>query len=154
MGNLALTNPTESQHTVAALVTAVLLDEAAAATTQGNVSTLQGQVSTLQTQATAAANATGCVKYASAGAIAPYGTAVLKTGTAGAMTLVAPPAGATLTIVAADAHAYTVTTPTDAINGTDDTATFGGAVGDSIQLASESGVWITVALNGVTLSEV
>ena len=92
--------------------------------------------------------------YTAAGAIAPTGVAVLKTGAASAMTLVAPPAGATLTIVAADAEAYVVTTPANKINGADDTMTFAGAVGDSIQLASYNGIWYVVAKNGVTLSEV
>jgi hypothetical protein len=112
-----------------------------------SISTLQGDVTSLQ-------NATSCVTYTSAGAISPTGVAVLKTGAASAMTLVVPPAGAALTIVAADAEAYVVTTTATKINGTDDTMTFGGAVGDSIQLASDGGVWYTVALNNVTLSEV
>ena len=92
--------------------------------------------------------------YTSAGSIAPTGTAVLKTGTAGAMTLVVPPGGATLSIVAADAHAYVVTTPANAISGADDTITFNGSAGSYIQLSSSAGVWTVVSSNGVTLSEV
>jgi hypothetical protein len=104
--------------------------------------------------ALASAAAVASTTYTAAGAIAPTGVAVLKTGAASAMTLVAPPTGATLTIVAADAEAYVVTTPANKINGADDTMTFAGAVGDSIQLASSGGVWYVVAKNGVTLTEV
>jgi hypothetical protein len=90
--------------------------------------------------------------YTSAGAIAPNGTAVLNTGTAGAMSLVVPPAGATLSIVAADANAYVVTTPANAITGSKHIATFAGAVGDYIQFASSAGVWTVVSSNGVILT--
>jgi len=96
----------------------------------------------------------GTTVYTSAGAIAPNGTAVLKTGAASSMTLVVPPAGATLSIVAADAHAYVITTPALAISGADDTITFAAAVGNYIQLASSAGVWTVVSSVGVTLSEV
>ena len=104
-------------------------------------------------------------KYTVAGAIANNtGVAELKTGTAGAMTLANPIAGPqsaggqdgmTLTIVSLDAEAYVVTTPALAINGADDTATFGGAIGDSIELLAVAGAWVTVGTaKGVVLSAV
>lgn len=92
------------------------------------------------------------VTYTSAGAIAPSGTALLKTGTAGAMTLVIPPAGATLLIEAIDAEAYVVTTPLLAINGTNHIMTFAAAAGNFVQLSSSAGVWSVVSSVGVTLS--
>jgi hypothetical protein len=110
------------------------------------------------------ANNFAVTKYSAAGAILPAGgKAYLKTGTAGAFTLAQPLSGpqnaggqdgATLRITALDAEAYTVTTAADGINGADDTATFGGAIGDSITLEAFAGVWLAVVLTGVTLSEV
>jgi hypothetical protein len=105
------------------------------------------------------------VKHIVAGAIAPTeGIAALKTGTAGAMTLGLPVAGPQsaggqdgiiLTIVSLDAEAYVVTTPADGLNGADDTMTFGGAIGDSIDLLAEAGGWVVVGTpKGVVLSEV
>lgn len=97
-----------------------------------------------------------------AGAIAVKpGYVGLKAGSAAAMTLAAPTAGLPgaagndgqeLLIVAEDANDYTVTTPSNGINGNKHIATFGGAVGDSIRLAAHGGVWYAVELNGVTLS--
>lgn len=108
--------------------------------------------------------ALSATEYTAAGAIAEkQGVVVLKTGTAGAFTLAAPTAGnpaaggddgKRLLIVAEDAKAYTVTTPASKINGADDTATFGGAIGDSIELAAFGGVWYAINLTGVTLSAV
>lgn len=105
----------------------------------------------------------GITKYTAAGAISlANGTAVLKAGSAAAMTLAAPTAGLPsaggndgqrLTIVALDAYAYTVTTPSNAINGSKHIGTFAGAVGDSIELVAYNGVWYVVGTqNGVTLS--
>lgn len=94
----------------------------------------------------------GYAEYTAAGAIAPGGVALLKTGAASAMTLAAPIAGSpalggqdgyVLKIVALDAEAYVVTAPANAINGNKVTATFGGAVGDSIELVAFGGVWYT-----------
>lgn len=74
-----------------------------------------------------------------------------------AMTLAAPVAdGAVLRVIALTAHAHTITTPANGINGADDTATFGATVGNAITLRSFGGQWI-MALDeeaGITLSEV
>jgi len=100
----------------------------------------------------------------SAGAISigAGGQVLLKTGTAGAMTLAPPVAGlpsaggqdgTELLIVSIDAEAYTVTTSAaNQINGNKHIATFGGAAGDSIRLVAYNAVWYAVELNGVTLS--
>jgi hypothetical protein len=99
-----------------------------------------------------------------AGAIqATVGKVILKAGAADALTLAAPVAGQPsaitpgddgqeLTIVAADAFAYTVTAPANAINGNKHIATFGAAAGDAIKLVAYNGVWYAEFLNGVTLS--
>jgi hypothetical protein len=109
------------------------------------------------------ANNFAVAEYTVAGAIALGGKAYLKTGTAGAFTLAAPLAGAqsaggndgmVMKITALDAEAYVVTCATDSINGNKDTATFGGAIGDSITLEAFGGAWLATGLNGVTLSEV
>jgi hypothetical protein len=91
--------------------------------------------------------------YTAAGAIAPAnGTAILKAGSAAAMTLAVPVAGAPgaggndgeeLVIAAADAYAYTVTTPANGINGNKHIATWTAAVGNAIRLKAENGVWLT-----------
>ncbi len=107
------------------------------------------------------ANNFGVAEYTGAGAIAPGGKAFLKTGTAGAMTLPLPLAGAqsaggqdgmAMIITALDAEAYTVTTPADGYNGADHVATFGGAIGDSILLLAFGGTWLVTQNNGITLS--
>jgi len=75
-----------------------------------------------------------------------------------AMTLATPVAGTDdgleLTVVSAGAHAHTITTAANKINGADDTATFGAAAGNSITLVAYGGVWYASNLTGVTLSEV
>jgi hypothetical protein len=59
-----------------------------------------------------------------------------------------------LMIVAATAHAHTVTTTADGINGADDTVTF-AAVGDAVLLRARNQKWISLALVGnAALSEV
>jgi hypothetical protein len=110
------------------------------------------------------ANNFAVAEYTAAGAIALGGKAFLKAGSAAAMTLALPLAGAQnaggqdglrMSIVALDAYDYTVTTPADGINGADDTATFGGAAGDNIELIAFGGAWYTIGTpKGVTLSEV
>ena len=134
--NFQTTNPAQLTDRVTELQIAVQLDEA---------------------------NNFAVAEYTSAGAIALGGKAYLKTGTAGAMTWARPRAGAqsaggqdgmVMRITALDAQDYTVTTPADGINGADDTATFGGAIGDSITLEAFGGTWLAVCLTGVTLSEV
>ncbi len=108
----------------------------------------------------------GAAKYTAAGAIAVptvgTATAFLKAGAAAAMTLAAPVAGApsaggqdgtSLTIVAEDAYDYTVTAPSNTINGSKHVITFGGAAGDNIELVAQGGVWYQVGTpNGATLS--
>lgn len=96
------------------------------------------------------------------GAIAiKEGTVILDAASALAMTLVAPTAGLPnaggddgkiLRIVAKTAHAHTVTTPSNKINGADDTATFAN-VGDAIELLAYNGVWYKLNATA-TLSEV
>ena len=138
--NFQTTNPAQLIDRVTELQTALVLDETAAAA---------GQPGTTKV-------------YTTAGAIQTFGTVLLKTGTAGAMTLVLPVAGAQsaggqdgvhLSILALDAQAYVVTTPANGINGADLHATFGGAVGDSLELIAYNGVWYTFLTSlGITLS--
>jgi len=89
-------------------------------------------------------------------AIIPLGMHTMSKGSAGAHTLAAPTAGAVCAISAKTAHAHVVTTG-DGItyDGTNNTATFGGAVGDSIVLIGISAtLWAVLANNNVTLSSV
>ena len=62
--------------------------------------------------------------------------------------------GLTMQFISTTAEAHTITTSAHGINGTDDTATFGGAIGDSITFKAFNGIWLAIALNGVVLSEV
>lgn len=105
----------------------------------------------------------GRTRYTAAGAISiANGSAILQAGSAAAMTLAAPVAGLPsaggndgqrIAIIAADAFAYTVTTPTNGIDGSTHVATFAAAVGNSIELVAQNGVWYTVGTpKGVTLS--
>lgn len=96
------------------------------------------------------ANNLALAEYTAAGAIALGGTALLKAGTAAAMTLAQPIAGAQsasgndgmrMRIVALDGEAYTVTTAADGINGTDDTLTSAAGVGDTVELVAFNGIW-------------
>jgi hypothetical protein len=79
-----------------------------------------------------------------------------------AATLVAPVAGPPgvgddglqIIVSCTTAHAHTLTTPANKINGGYDTVTF-AAVGDSITLQASGGVWYVVGAHGTaTLSEV
>ena len=146
MGNLNLTNPSEPPETLKAIVTAILEDEVLLADTSSS--------STANAVAIAALQALDAYAlYTSAGAIAPAGRAVLKTGTAGHMTLVAPAAdNILLIIVAADAEAYVVTCGTAGKLNGGTAGTFGGAIGDSLILLSSGGVWLAVLANGVTIA--
>jgi len=105
----------------------------------------------------------GRTKYTAAGAISiQNGTAILKAGSAAAMTLPAPIAGLPgagghdgmrLAIVAEDAFAYTVTGPANSINGAKHIATWTAAVGNSIELLADNGAWLTVGTpQGVALT--
>jgi hypothetical protein len=79
------------------------------------------------------------------GAIAlKQGTVLINKTSAAAMSLAAPTAGfddgKKLKIIAATAHAHTVTTPANEINGASDTVTF-AAVGDWVELVAYNGIW-------------
>lgn len=135
-----------------------------------NPAQLIDRVTELQVAVTAdEVNNLQVAEYTSAGAIKPGGVALLKTGAASAFTLVQPLAGPQLQggqdfmrmkIIALDAHAYTVTTAADGINGADDTATCGAIIGQTLELIAFNGVWYselnTSAANTAawTLSEV
>lgn len=91
------------------------------------------------------------------GAIGPDDlVASMSKGSAAAMTLAAPGAanvGKRLFIYAASAQAHVIT-----ITGlitTNNTLTFGGALGDSIELyAASATAWVVISSNNVTLSTV
>jgi hypothetical protein len=134
--NFQTTNPAQLNDRVTELQIAVQLDEA---------------------------NALAVAEYTAAGAIALGGKAYLKTGTAGAMTLAQPLAGAqnaggndgmVMKIIALDAEAYVVTTSANGINGNKDTATWTAAVGNNMTLEAFGGVWYATGLVGVALTEV
>lgn len=155
MGNLNLTNPSEPPETLKAIVTAILEDEVllANAATSASVTALASTVTTQGNEITALQGAAAYALYTVAGAIAPAGRAVLKTGTAGHMTLVAPASdNILLIIVAADAEAYLVTCGTSGKLNGGTVGTFGGAIGDSLILLSSGGVWLALLANGVTIA--
>jgi hypothetical protein len=103
--------------------------------------------------------------YSSAGAVTQTSSALILIagGSATALTLALPVAGdadaggmdgVELTFSCTTAHAHTVTTPANGINGGYDTVTF-AAIGDAIILRAYNGVWYTRAGRGTnTLSEV
>jgi hypothetical protein len=99
---------------------------------------------------------------AASGAVAPGGGnyAITKSGVA-AITLALPTAGSLanggqdgqkMIFFDTGGHAHTITTPASGINGADHIATFGGAVGDFIELIAYNGVWYALASSGITLS--
>lgn len=93
--------------------------------------------------------------FGSDGAVTPgIGVASLSKGSAGAYTLAAPGAsnvGKRLLIIASTAQAHVVTVT--GLDSTEDTLTFGGAIGDSVELYARSAtLWTIVALNAVTPS--
>jgi len=97
--------------------------------------------------------------YGAAGAltVAP-GVAILKSGAASAMTLRDPLAneeGLEITIIAADAQAYTVSNAAGSgFNGGGaggDVGTFGGAIGDNFVIRVTNGIWDVVTSKNVTL---
>lgn len=77
-----------------------------------------------------------------------------------AMTLVAPKAGdqpagddgKTIFVVDLNGAAHTITTPTNAIINSKHIATFNGTVGSNITLRAMGGLWVPIAVSGVTLS--
>lgn len=89
------------------------------------------------------------------------GLVAITKGTAAALTLAAPTAGAisaggddgrVLRIMSTVAAAHTVTTPSNKINGNKLTCTFGGAVTDFVELVAYNGIWRTAGSSGNTLS--
>lgn len=73
-----------------------------------------------------------------------------------AATLADPPltmTGAILHIVSLSAQAHTVTNTTGIGGGagSNDVATWGGAIGDALTLVAKAGVWHTLSLDGVSL---
>src|ERR1700722_1984189 len=79
------------------------------------------------------------------------GVLTLGAATALALTLAAPVSGLpenggqdgqVLRIVASTAQAYTITTPSNVLNGNKHIATFASAVGNGITLVAKAGVWI------------
>jgi hypothetical protein len=99
------------------------------------------------------------VTYAVASAAIAVAPATVSLGSSGAlaMTLATPTTPAqdnvTLDIVATTAHAHTVTTAANKINGNKDTVTF-AAVGDCVKLKAVGGIWYVLSIIGATLSEV
>jgi hypothetical protein len=95
----------------------------------------------------------------------------ISTGSADAITLVAPISGGglggasgssfpnlmgqdniILKFFATTAFAHTITTPANAINGSKHIATFAAAVGNNIVLIAHSGVWYVNSSVGITLT--
>jgi outer membrane murein-binding lipoprotein Lpp len=155
MGNLALTNPTEPQQTVAALVAAVLLDEAilAGTATAASVAVLSGDITALNSEVAALQSAVGYTKYVAAGAIAAAaGHAVLQAGSAAHMTLANPPSDNLLLIVAAaDSEAYLLTCSSGKLSG-GTTGTWVAGIGNGLILLSSGGVWLAVGVNNVVIA--
>jgi hypothetical protein len=123
------------------------------------------RVDNLQKAVSADEAALVAAQYTAAGAIAAIGIAALKTGTAGAFTAPAPVSGAPanggtggndgqrLVITALDAEAYVVTFPANTLfPGSYHIATFGGAIGDNIEMVAFGGLLYVIAKTGITLS--
>ena len=132
--NFQTTNPAQLNDRVTELQTAVQLDEQ---------------------------NKLAVAEYTAAGAIALGGVAYLKAGSAAAMTLAQPIAGAqsaggndgmSLKIVALDAFAYTVTTALLGFNGSTHIATWTAAISNSLTLEAFGGTWYATGLSGVALT--
>jgi hypothetical protein len=83
---------------------------------------------------------------------------VLSKAGAGAITLAAPTAGThdgiVIEVIAISAQAHVITGGVDGFNakGSSGTATFGGAIGDSVTFRAYNGHWYTVALVNVTIA--
>ncbi len=91
-----------------------------------------------------------------------HGTGILDGAAALAMTLAAPTAGTQetggndgqeLTIISKTAHAHTVTTPANAINGGKHILTFANE-GDCVVLVAYGGVWFTAQLLSITAAAI
>lgn len=105
-----------------------------------------------------APNSAPAVISAASGALPTAGVVYITYAAgAGAYTLAAPTRdGDEITIMSLTAEAHVVTTPANAINAADDTATFGAAAFNFIKMRSFGGQWIsnTQEKLNVTLSEV
>lgn len=94
------------------------------------------------------------------GAIVAYsGVVMITKGTAAALTLAAPLTaihdGYRLTIVSTTAAAHTVTQTTPGFNNgstASDVATYGAAIGNTLELVAYSGKWYVTNTIGVTLA--
>ena len=97
-------------------------------------------------------------EYTAAGAISVQEGIHVINGTTLAMTIAAPDEaddGKRLTIVSENASAHTLTNTTPGFNGggtTSDVGTFGGAIGDGLEIVAVNGVWLVVANQNVTLA--
>jgi hypothetical protein len=85
---------------------------------------------------------------------------ITKAGVA-ALTLPVPTAGLpsaggndgqVLSLVDTTGNAHTITTPSNGLNGNKHIATFGGTVGQFMELYAYNAVWYVMASSGVTLS--
>jgi len=88
-----------------------------------------------------------------------FGTALLtKSASAGAYTLANPTAGTDdgkiLYLVSTTAKAHVVTTGSSGVNATNNTLTFGGAIGDGVVLEAYNGSWYIRSTTNVTASTV
>lgn len=102
------------------------------------------------------------VPVSASGAImATQGTCPITAASTAALTLAAPVAGLPsaggndgqhMFVIDTTGHAHTVTTPTNAINGSKHVITFGGTAASFVELRAYNGVWYVLAQSGVTLS--
>jgi hypothetical protein len=90
---------------------------------------------------------------------ATVGAVFVTKATAAALTLAAPanPAddGKILRVIAATAAAHTVTQATPGFNNAGaaaDVATFGGAIGDNLEIIARAGIWYVLSTRNVTLA--
>lgn len=85
-------------------------------------------------------------------------TVYLSKAGAGAITLAAPTSGThdgiRITVISTTAQAHVITSGVDGFNakGSSGTATFGGAIGDSVTFEADTGHWYTVATRNVTIA--
>ena len=87
-----------------------------------------------------------------------HATVYLSKAGAAAITLAAPTSGThdglRITVIATSAQAHVITSGVDGFNakGSSGTATFGGAIGDSVTFEADAGHWYTVATRNVTIA--
>ena len=114
----------------------------------------------------AALNSTGLVVqptftvYSGDGAITAFGTGAITKGSAAALTLGLPTAGAqsagghdglSVRLFSTTAYQHAITTPAAGINGNKNTATLGGAVLDGVTFRAYNAKWYVEASTNVTL---